>query len=180
MKDLSLHIMDIVQNAISAGASLIEVGLQEDMLKNKLVLTIRDNGRGMSAELLQKVSDPYYTTRTSRKVGMGIPLLKHNAEQSGGGLSIDSEPGKGTILVAVFVHDHIDRPAAGDIPGVMSLLTGANPEIEFVYKHRMNETEYIYDTREVKQVLEDMPVNEPQVMKYLKEMIQENLNELRR
>ncbi len=178
MKDLSLHIMDIVQNAISAQASLIEIGMNEDRVNNALVISVSDNGRGMDAALLQKVSDPYYTTRTSRKVGLGIPLLKHNAEQSGGSLIIESEPGKGTMLVATFVLDHIDRPAMGDVAGVLSLLTGANPDIEFVYSHQIDEREYVYDTRAVKEVLDDMPVNEPQVMKYLKEMIKENLAEL--
>ncbi len=135
MKDISLHVLDIVQNSISAGASFIDIGVFEDTGENSFRVRIGDNGRGMSSEVIQKVTDPYYTSRTTRRVGLGIPLLKQNAEQCEGCLIIESEQGKGTLIEAVFVHDHIDRPSLGDIAGVFVLLISANPEIRFRYAH---------------------------------------------
>ncbi len=178
MKDLSLHIMDIVQNSIEAGAGLIMLIIEEDIQKNMVMITVEDNGRGMTQEVLERVVDPYYTSRKTRKVGLGIPLFMQTARQSGGELIIDSRPGKGTKVVARFQHDHIDRPVLGDIAGVVSLLVGSNPEKDFIYKHYLNGNEYIFDTREVKDALDGMPINELPVIKYLKEMIHENLTNL--
>ena len=178
MKDLSLHIMDIVQNSIEAGAGLIMLIIDEDIQKNMVMITVEDNGRGMTQEVLERVVDPYYTSRKTRKVGLGIPLFMQTARQSGGELIIDSRPGKGTKVVARFQHDHIDRPVLGDIAGVVSLLVGSNPEKDFIYKHYLNGNEYIFDTREVKDALDGMPINELPVIKYLKEMIHENLTNL--
>ncbi|TVR42812.1 MAG: ATP-binding protein [Bacteroidia bacterium] len=175
MKELSLHILDIVQNAISAEAGGVVVRIEEDTVANTFAISIADNGRGMSREVLERVTDPYYTSRQTRKVGMGIPLLKHSAEQAGGGLTIQSAPGEGTAVEATFVHDHIDRPDLGDIAGVMVLLIGGNPEIRFRYEHEKDGREYVLDTEEVKEVLEDMPISDPAVMKYIREMIRENL-----
>ncbi|MFO7997756.1 MAG: ATP-binding protein [Bacteroidales bacterium] len=175
MKDLSLHILDIVQNSIAAGASLVEVDIDEALASNTLEIAVADNGRGMSAEVLDQVSDPYFTSRKTRKVGLGIPLLKQNAQQTGGKLHIESSPGKGTRLMALFVHDHIDRPSLGDIPGVISMLCGANPGLEFVYSHRIDDRVYRFDTREVKEALDGVPLSEPGVIRLIREMIKENL-----
>ena len=152
--------------------------IKEDIRKNMYMITVEDNGRGMTQEVLERVVDPYYTSRKTRKVGMGIPLFMQTARQSGGELIIDSWPGKGTKVVASFQHDHIDRPVLGDIAGVVSLLTGSNPEKDFIYKHNLKGNEYIFDTREVMEALEGMPINEFSVIKYLKEMIHENLTTL--
>lgn len=178
MKDLSLHIMDIVQNSIEAGADMITVVIEENIQENTFTITVEDNGRGMKPEVLEQVADPYYTSRKTRKLGMGIPLFKQTARQAGGELIIDSWVGKGTKVVASFQHDHIDRPVLGDIAGVVSLLSGSNPEKDFVYNHRISGREYIFDTREVKNVLDGMSISELPVIKYLKEMIRENLNNL--
>jgi hypothetical protein len=178
MKDLSLHILDIVQNAITAGASLIRIGITEDMVNNRCSITVSDNGRGMTAEQVEKVRDPYFTSRTTRKVGMGIPLFEQTSRQAGGALLIESEPGVGTTIEADMVHDHIDRPAWGDLPGVISMLAGANPELDFVYRHEKDDREFLFDTKEIKEVLEGMPLSELPVMKYMKQMIAEGLDEL--
>jgi anti-sigma regulatory factor (Ser/Thr protein kinase) len=178
MKDLSLHIMDIVQNSIEAGADMITMIIQEDIRENMYTITVEDNGKGMTQDVLERVVDPYFTSRKTRKVGMGIPLFMQTARQSGGELIIDSTPGKGTKVVASFQHDHIDRPVPGDIAGVVSLLAGSNPGKDFIYKHNLNGNEYIFDTREVKEALEGMPISELSVIKYLKEMIHENLTNL--
>ncbi len=178
MKDLSLHILDIVQNSIRAGAGNVVVDINEDTRVNTFVIVIEDDGCGMDEEAVKKVTDPYFTSRTSRHVGMGIPLFMQNAQQTGGNLKIESHPGQGTRIEAVFMHDNIDRPPLGDMPGVIMMLVGSNPEIEFRYRHVKDEKEFLFDTREVKQALDGMSLEEYQVRKYLKEMIQENLQEI--
>lgn len=178
MKDLSMHIMDIVQNSISANANMIEVIIVENPHSNDYSLYIHDNGKGMSEEVLQNVSDPYYTTRTTRKVGLGIPLLKQNTERTGGIFNITSAIGKGTSVEAHFIYNNIDRLPIGDIAGTMAMLASANPKLDFVYKHTTAKETYVFDTREVKEALDGVPISELAVVKYLKEMINENLNEI--
>jgi len=178
MKTLALHILDIVQNAITAKAENIFIDIEEDTRENRYVIRVTDDGCGMSEDTIQRVTDPYYTSRTTRKVGMGIPLLKQHAEMAGGHLRITSEEGKGTKVAAVFEHDHVDRQSTGDIAGVMVLLIGSNPEIRFRYGHQYNGKEYTLDTREIKEVLDGVPLNDPEVLKYLREMIRENLHDI--
>ncbi len=175
MNDLSLHLLDIVQNSITAGATLITILLDEQPGKDTLTLGIADNGRGMTAEQVQKVTDPYFTSRTTRKVGLGIPLFKQSAEASGGHLDIQSTTGEGTTTTAVFGYKHLDRLPLGNMANAVMLLVSSNPAIDFVYTYRYNEGEYVFDTREVKEALEGVPVNEPQIIKYLEEMISENM-----
>ncbi len=178
MKTLALHILDIVQNSITAGARNIFIHIEEDTRENRYLIRVTDDGCGMTEETIRRVTDPYYTSRTTRKVGMGIPLLKQHAEMAGGHLRIASEEGKGTRVEAVFEHDHVDRQSTGDIAGVIVLLVGSNPEIRFQYIHQHNGGTYKLDTNEVKEVLEDVPLNDPEVMQYLKEMLRENLSEI--
>ncbi len=178
MKELSLHILDILQNSIAAQADLIEIELFENKKENVYRIIIRDNGNGMSAEMLSHVTDPYYTSRTTRKVGLGIPLLKQNAERAGGTFTIESEYGKGTILKAEFQHTNIDRPMMGDIAGVIVLTAAANEKIRFIYKHTTDHGNYIFDTKEIKDIMDGTSINQPQIIKYLKEMIKENLSEI--
>lgn len=178
MKDLSLHILDIAQNSIVAGATEITISIREELQTNRFVIEVKDNGRGMSPEVLQRVADPYYTTRSTRKVGLGIPLLKQNAEVAGGSLSLSSQPGEGTTLVATFGHNHIDRPPLGDIAGVVVLLAGANPETRFTYVHKVENKQYVFDTREIAEVLEGLPLSDASVARLLKELINENLSSI--
>jgi len=178
MKDLSLHILDIAQNSITAKATLIQIAIVEDTVADTYTITITDNGYGIPPDMLARVTDPYTTSRTTRKVGLGIPLFKQNAERTGGGLTITSEVGKGTVLTAAFVHSNIDRPALGDIAGVVVILVSANPSIDFVYTHVVNQQSYVFDTRDVREALDGIPLNEPSVIPLLKEMIAANLEEL--
>lgn len=178
MKDLSMHIMDIIQNSVRAEATLVELEIKESRKDDLFSILIKDNGFGMTEEVLAKAIDPFFTTRTTRKVGLGLSLLKQNAEQTGGSMKIISKQGVGTELKAVFSHSHLDRPVLGDIAGTMVLLVGANPEMDFIYKHITDEGEYVFNTKEVKEVLDDIPVSDPNIMLYLKEMIKENLNTL--
>jgi Histidine kinase-, DNA gyrase B-, and HSP90-like ATPase len=178
MNNLSMHILDIVQNSISANATLIEIRINENLEKNVLDILIKDNGKGMEDEFLEQVTDPYTTTRTTRKVGMGIPLLKHSAEQSNGFVKVNSIKEIGTTIQATFQHDHIDRPPLGDIAGTIVLLVAANPDVDFKYVHCVNNNKYEFDTHEVKEILDDVRINDPKIRGMLKEMITENLSEI--
>lgn len=168
--------MDIIQNSVRAEASLVELKITESMKQDLFSISIKDNGFGMSEEMLAKAIDPFFTTRTTRKVGLGLSLLKQNAEMTGGRMEISSKEGVGTELEVIFSHKHLDRPTLGDIAGTMVLLVGANPEMDFIYTHITDEGEYVFDTKEVKEVLDGMPVSDANIMQYLKEMIKENLN----
>lgn len=178
MKNISEHILDIVQNSISANSTKIMIGINESLKYNSYELIISDNGCGMDADTIKKVSDPFYTSRTTRKVGLGIPLLKQNAELTGGDLSIESILGKGTKLVAKFTKDSIDRVPSGDIAGSVVLLVASNPNIEFIYKYVCDKGEYVFDTIEIKKILGEISITQSEVRKYLKEMLEENLSAL--
>ncbi len=178
MQELALHILDIVQNSITANANLIKIEIAEDIRNDFLTITISDNGKGMTVEEIRMVTDPWFTSRTTRRVGMGLPLLKHSVQQAAGSLVVSSEPGNGTEVIAVFRHAHIDRPPLGDLAGVIKLLIGANPGIDFFYRHKKGDREYILDSREVKTILEGVSVSNPEVMNYIGEMVKENLREI--
>ena len=134
MKELSEHILDIVQNSTAAGAAHIGITLTENV-NSLLTIHIEDDGCGMSPEMLASVTDPFTTSRTTRKVGLGIPLYRMSAEQTGGSLSIESEVGKGTAVTARFHADHLDCPPLGDLPRTVALLVQGNPNVDFSYLH---------------------------------------------
>jgi anti-sigma regulatory factor (Ser/Thr protein kinase) len=179
MNDLALHLLDIVQNSISAAAKLISVLVNEQPGQNLLTVRIADDGKGMTAEQVSKVTDPYFTSRTTRKVGLGLPLFKQSAETSGGDMIITSEVGVGTTVTATFEYDHIDRLPLGNIANAVVLLVSANPLVEFVYTHRYGAEEYVFDTKEVKDALDGVPLNDPEIVKALEEMITENIKALK-
>jgi len=168
-----------VQNSIRAKASEIQVMVIENHDRNRYVLSIKDNGSGMDRKTLEKAIDPFYTSRTTRKVGLGLSLIKQNAEQAGGIFSIKSEPGKGTLLEATFQHDHLDRPSLGDISGTIVLIAAANPSICLKYIHQTPDGDYEFNTNEVRQVLDDVPLSDVQIQASLREMITENLKTIR-
>ncbi len=174
MKELSLHILDIMQNSIVAGATLIRLELIEDKEEDLLCFSVTDNGKGMSEEMVEAVINPFTTSRTTRKVGLGIPLLKAAAELTGGGITLSSKVGEGTVITAKFGYSHIDRQPLGDMAETMLGLITAYQEIDFVYQHRVNTEEYALDTREMRQMLGDVSFSEPQVMLWLSEFLKEN------
>jgi anti-sigma regulatory factor (Ser/Thr protein kinase) len=178
MKDLSLHILDIVQNSIRAKAKLIGIEITELPQEDQLIITITDDGSGMSPEQLQQAIDPFYTSRTTRKVGLGLSLFKQNAELTGGTFNIESELGKGTKVTAVFGLNHLDRPIMGDLVGTLLLLICSSGETDYVFKHQTPSGEFTLDTRELKQTLENVSINRPEVRSFLKEMLQENLEQI--
>jgi hypothetical protein len=175
MKNLSLHILDIAQNSISAGASIIGINICENPAKDTYELTITDNGKGMNSDTLQKATDPFFTSRTTRNVGLGLPLLKQNAERTGGSFILQSAPREGTVVDAVFVYNNIDRLPLGDIGGVIALLASANPLLDFTYSHHTETDEFTFDTREVKMELDDLSISNAKVTRFIKEMINENI-----
>lgn len=178
MKELSLHILDIVQNSVAAGAKFITLDLIEDVNTDLLEFSIKDDGCGMTEETLKKVTDPFTTGRTTRRVGLGIPLLKAAAELTGGGLELTSEPGVGTTITARFVYDSIDRQPLGNMAETILGLITSYENIDFVYYHRVNEKEFTIDTREIKGILGEVSLNEPEVVLWLSGFLNENEMEL--
>lgn len=178
MKDLSLHILDIVQNSIRAKATLIGIEINEQADRDQLTIIVSDNGTGMSPAQLQQATDPFYTSRTTRKVGLGLSLFKQNAEMTGGSFELKSESGKGTTVKAIFGLRHIDRPVMGDLVGTLILLICSQGEADYVFKHQTPSGEFELDTREIKQTLENVPISHPDVRNFLREMIQENLEQI--
>lgn len=179
MKDLASHVMDIVQNSIRAGAMRIEITACEDHGKDSFVIEIQDNGTGMDKAMLAKVRDPFFTSRTVRKVGLGIPLLQQNAERTNGQVNISSCKGKGTTIYASFGHAHLDRPPLGNMAETISLLVGSNPDIYFIYKHTTDYGSYHFDTEEVKKILDGVPLNHPDIILAIQDMVRENLKEIK-
>jgi hypothetical protein len=170
--------MDIAQNSIRARATRIEIDVEERIPRDAFIITIRDNGEGMDAATVARVTDPFFTSRTTRKVGLGIPLLKQNAEATGGSVTIQSAPGEGATVRAFFTYSHLDRPPAGDIPGTIVLLVAANPGVEVRYRHVTDKGEYTFNSREVKDFLGDVPLDDPDIVAALREMIAENIKEI--
>ena len=178
MREIALHILDIVQNSVVAGATKIEVDICEDIQADRLAVIIRDNGCGMTKEFLEKVVDPFTTKRTTRKVGLGIPLFKAAAEATDGSFDIWSEVGRGTVVTAVFGHSHIDRQPLGDMAGTMLGLFTSYENINFLYRHKSNDKVFEVDTAELKSVLGDVPFSAPEVYLWLSDYLKEGEEEL--
>ena len=171
MQDLSLHILDIAENATRAGATLIEIEVSEDISKDLFQITIRDNGRGMDEEMLKEATDPFVTTRTTRRVGLGLPLLEQAAKETGGNLLITSKPGKGTQVVASFQESHIDRRPVGDMGATLATLIMGNPDLDFIYFSNLDGEEIEVDTRSIRGELNgSMSINDPAVIRLIKDL----------
>jgi anti-sigma regulatory factor (Ser/Thr protein kinase) len=179
MQELSLHIMDIAENGISAGATLVQITVTEDTGENLLTITVRDNGRGIAKERIKEVMDPFYTTRTTRRVGLGLSLFKEASRRCEGEFHLDSQQGAGTEVTATFRLDHIDLAPMGDIAGSLTTLIMGNPEVDFLYTHEVGGEDLIIDTRDIKNELDGLTINDPHVIKYLADTIRESLADLR-
>ena len=172
MKEIALHILDIAQNSISAKASLVELTLSET--PESITFTIVDNGKGMSPELLAQVIDPFTTTRTTRKMGLGLPLLRMAAEQTGGSLTIDSTQGVGTTVTALFRPAHIDCPPVGDMADTITLLLQGAPQLELHYTHAIEENAFHLTTEELRaQLGPEISLAEPEVILWIRDYLQE-------
>lgn len=173
-----MHILDIAQNSVRAGAVLVEVGLAENTAAKTLVLSVQDNGCGMDEEMLQKVTDPFVTSRNTRKVGLGLPFLKMAAELTGGILAIESTPGKGTRVTARFTLGHIDLAPLGNLGETAAALCAGSPNIDFVFRVEKDDRQFLLDTREVKQLLEGVSLSEPTVALFIRDYVNEHLEDL--
>ncbi|MGD8717587.1 MAG: ATP-binding protein [Candidatus Zixiibacteriota bacterium] len=174
MEELSLHILDITMNSIRAGATEITIELTEDRAQNLLSFVIRDNGSGMTEDQLCRLHDPFFTTRTTRRVGLGIPLLKQTAEQAGGGLTVTSAPGEGTTVEACYEYDNIDRPPLGDVAATIWTIIVTNPRVEFTYVHTRDEGRFEISTTELKNTLRRRNLSTPRVAQALRQYINDN------
>lgn len=178
MQELSMNILDIAQNSVRAEASRIDITLEKDTAKDLLTLTVADDGCGMDAEMVKSVTDPFVTTRTTRKIGLGLPFLKMAAEMTGGQLRISSTPGKGTTVSATFGLTHIDLAPIGDMGGTLSALCSGNPDTRVVYTYRVNGAAFTFDTEEAKAILGDVPLSEPSVALFIRDYVSEGMAEL--
>ncbi|MBC3797230.1 ATP-binding protein [Acetobacterium tundrae] len=178
MKELSLHILDVTQNSIRANAKLVNLTIFESIAKNEFTITIEDDGCGISAEKLQYVTDPFVTTRTTRKVGLGLSLFKAAAETCGGYFEISSELGVGTKVVASFMRDHIDRVPLGNMPDTVVTMVMSFEETDLIYEHNYNNRSFVFNTREIKETLEVTSLNEPDILQWIREFIRDGLEEI--
>jgi anti-sigma regulatory factor (Ser/Thr protein kinase) len=178
VQDLSLHILDIVENSIRAEASRIEIHIVEDEERDLLSITIQDNGRGMEQDTLEKVLDPFTTTRNTRRVGLGLPLLAESARRTGGDITVHSEVGKGTTVRADFQYSNIDRIPIGNMIDTLMTLFVGNPEVDFSYTHTRGDKQFALDSADVKSQLEDVPLSHPEVVKTIREYLQEGFEEI--
>ena len=169
MEDLSLHILDIAENATAAGADLVKIIIVQDTERDRLQIVIRDNGRGMDRDMLEKAGDPFFTTRTTRRVGLGLSLLRQATREAEGDFFITSKPGQGTEVRATFQASHIDRKPLGDMGSTLVSLILGNPEVDFVYESNFDGEETVLDTRIIKAELDDItPISDPAVLNLIK------------
>ena len=174
MTELSLHVLDIAENSTKAKASLVTISVSVDTPSDRLVITIIDDGCGMTAEQVARVTDPFFTTRTTRKVGLGVPFFKMAAEATGGTFSISSVPDAGTTVRAEFVFSHIDRMPLGDMNATIHQLILMHQDCDFLYTYEFDNRSFTLDTREVRAILEGIPFDTPEVSSYLKDYLSEN------
>ncbi len=193
MKELSLHILDIVQNSLKAKATIVEIRINENLKNDRLTIEIKDNGKGMSQGLLEKATDPFVTTRKTRRVGLGLSLLKAAAQQCEGDLSIESVEGIGTRVYTTFQYSHIDRVPLGNmVDSLITLLIASEEEdsadpsnksedsaaFNYVYEHQINDQTFLFETKEIKKILGNTPINDVYVLDWIKNYLKENLERL--
>jgi hypothetical protein len=178
MHELSLHILDLVENSTNAGADQVAVTVEEDSARDQLRICIKDNGCGMDPVMTTRVLDPFVTTRTTRKVGLGIPLMDMTTRMCDGNLRIDSVPGEGTTVNAVWRLSHLDRPPLGDMAATLKSILVMNPNLKFRYRHQVGGQEFLLDSGEIRIALGELPLTHPDVIGWLDQYLKENLSNL--
>lgn len=174
MTELSLNVLDVAQNSVKAKATLIEITVDSDLKNDLMTIIIKDNGCGMDRQQLASVCDPFYTTRTTRKVGLGVSFFKLASESAGGDFSITSEKGEGTVVKATFCISNIDRMPLGDMTSTIHSLITLNGGIDFVYSYSVDGRGFTLDTRELREILGDVPFGTPEVSSYIRDYLAEN------
>jgi anti-sigma regulatory factor (Ser/Thr protein kinase) len=183
MREIALHLLDIAENSAAAESRNIRIEVHEDLHSDRLSTCVVDDGRGMDAETVQRVQDPFYTTRTTRNVGLGIPLLKLAAEMAEGSFRLQSEPGKGTRLEAIFRHSHMDRMPLGDIASTFLTVLISHPAIHWIFVYRTTDKtrgsrDFVFDDAELKSELGDLSLTEPEVLTFVRGMLEEGIEAL--
>jgi hypothetical protein len=186
VREIALHLLDIAENSLAAAADRIEITVQEDLLSDRLKCLVQDNGRGMDAATLARITDPFVTSRTTRKVGLGLPFLKAAAEACQGCLSLVSAPGQGTRLEVEFQRSHIDRMPLGDLAGTWLTLLVTCPKVHWLFGYqaripgKANEVVFTFDDEAIKQTLGDVPLTEPAILAFLRNLLQEGVSKVQR
>jgi hypothetical protein len=175
VRELSLHILDIAENCVTAKADLVRISIHENTHTDKFSFSVSDNGKGMDEDMLQKVTDPFVTTRTTRKVGLGIPLLKAAAESCNGGLSINSMVNKGTKISCWFQRSHIDRMPLGDIVNTVTMLIIGYPDVHWIFRYEFNDAMFEFDDEFFKSELGDISLSEPSIITFLRDHLKEGI-----
>jgi anti-sigma regulatory factor (Ser/Thr protein kinase) len=179
VRELTLHLLDIAENSIAAGARNIKIQIEENINNDLLKLVVSDDGRGMSEETVNKVIDPFVTSRTTRKVGLGIPLLKEAAEACNGSFSLTSTLGKGTELSVQFQRSHIDRMPLGDVNTTFQNLFFSNPPIHWIFVYRIDEKEFFFDDRDIKAELQGVSLTEPEIIRVIRGLFESGLQDIK-
>lgn len=178
MLELAMHILDIAENSTRAGASLITIRIIEDHKKDMLTIEISDNGKGMNQDECNKALDPFYTSKKVRRVGLGLPLLHEATKRCEGSFSLESGKDKGTCVQAGFTYNHIDRQPLGNMPSTLLTLIAGNPDVDFIYSHQKNNAVYTLDTRIIRKEIEGIPMNNPEILRFVRGHIEDGLNEI--
>ena len=180
MREIALHLLDIAENSVAADSKNVSVHVHEDLFHDRLSACVIDDGHGMDAETVQQVQDPFYTTRTTRNVGLGIPLLKLAAEMAEGSFSLQSEPGKGAWVEAEFRHSHIDRMPLGDLASTFRTLLISHPQIDWTFLYRVTDRagtsrDFLFESAELKSELGDISLTEPEVLTFVRGLFEEGI-----
>lgn len=178
MREISLHLLDLVQNSIEAGATSVKLEINENLNSDKMIIRVMDNGRGMDEKLRQLVIDPFITTRTTRRIGLGLPLMDMSTKRCGGYLDVDSTPGKGTVVEAMYQHSHLDRPPMGNLVETVKSILVANPELDFIYDHTVNDRRFTVSSRDLADTLDGIPLTQPDVLVWLNGYLSDHIANL--
>lgn len=173
-----MHILDIAENSVEAGAKRVAITVEEDTKKDLLTMEIRDDGKGMDEKMLEMVKDPFFTTKSVRNVGLGLPFLKQAADECEGRFSVSSEKGKGTTITVSFRLGHIDRKPLGDMGATIMVLIAGNPHVDFTFGYNKDDYHYLFDTGEIREELAGIPINSPEILKIIRDDIDRGLKKL--
>jgi anti-sigma regulatory factor (Ser/Thr protein kinase) len=180
LREIALHLLDIVENSVAANAKAITLTVEEDLQNDRLRLAVQDDGKGMDEKLVARLGDPFATSRKTRHVGFGIPFLKAAAEACDGSLRITSAVGKGTRLEVDFQRRHIDRAPLGDLAGTVLTLVVAYPNIHWVFSYRADDAAFVFDNEPITEILGEVPLTEPAILAFVREMLEQGVAEVQR
>lgn len=178
MQEIALHILDLAENSSRAGAKNLRIRIEESTKKDKIQIEIEDDGRGMNEEELKDVLDPFFTTKQERRFGLGLPMINQAARQAGGTLEIHSAPNEGTKLMFSFQKSHIDRQPMGDMAGVIMVIVAGNPEMDVEYEHICDGKQFTFSTKEIREILENIPLNRTEVLTFIRKYVYEGLRKI--